>query len=418
MDTHSEDLFRKLSPSESFTLPRYDGYSTVNLTSTLLQIFGAQTLPSSPLHIGLVPDGVLDGVKNVVYLVVDALGYRQLKSYVSSGAMPNVEQFIKKASGGAGAFFPLTTVFPSTTAAALTSIYTGLIPLSHGLLSYSVYLPEINDVADLVFSRYFSDGAKIKNYDSFLHERSAFQLLSEVGVRSVSVSDKAFQGSLLSAVHHRGSTFAGYSFPSTIPTLVSNEFHIHDRNFVTIYWPGVDSCAHKYGPMSDECKDEAYVVDTILGRIVDKLKMIKGSLDDTLFVLTADHGQVLNDESHALQLNSYPELLSMLRVPPSGERRSLYLYPKEGYEEAVIRFAEEKGARVMSREEALKSGLYGSGPAKPSHLERIGELIVLPPGTAQWIYDPENGHPVRFFKGAHGGVHSDEMIVPCLLVRC
>jgi predicted AlkP superfamily pyrophosphatase or phosphodiesterase len=402
---------------DNLTLPRYDGQSTVNLISTLLMQFGVQAMPLRPLEQELLPTGLFVGVKHVVFVVVDALGYHQLAQYIDSGSMPHVQNLIKRVNQGAGAFFPLTTVFPSTTAAALTSLYTGLVPAKHGLLSYAVYLPEIGDVADLVFSRLYS-GAKIDSFKPFLQQPSVFERLSDVGVMSLSISDKAFQGSLLSAVHHRGSVFQGYRFSSSIPTLVARSLQVSsEQSFTTIYWPGVDSCAHKYGPQSEECEDEAYMVDSIIGRVIQKLGAVKGSLDDFLFVLTADHGQVLIDEAQSLELNAEPDLLSMLRILPSGERRSLYLYPKAGEEKAVRQWAEDRGALVFSRQEAFESGLLGEEPISPLFAERIGELIVFPPGTAQWIYDPGNSRPVHYFKGAHGGLHADEMFVPCLMIR-
>lgn len=76
---------------------------------------------------------------------------------------------------------------------------------------------------------------------------------------------------------------------------------------------------------------------------MQQLKDTKGGMDDTLFVLTADHGQVLNDEDQSLNLNSHPELLSKLRLPPAGERRSFVSLSEKGGEQAVREWAQEKG---------------------------------------------------------------------------
>ncbi|WP_082684244.1 alkaline phosphatase family protein [Lentibacillus amyloliquefaciens] len=256
------------------------------------------------------------------------------------------------------------------------------------------------------------------DFDPFLNKPAVSQYLKDKGVHSTSITDKNFKGSLLSAVHHRGSAFSGYHFTSTIPTLAAGALRESERNFITIYWPGLDACAHQYGPSSNETEDEAYHVDAVLARMVERVKDIKGDTNDTLFVMTADHGQVFIDEAQSLNLNSYPELLSKLRMPPAGERRSLYLYPKEGEERDVREWAEEKGATVFTREEAQAHGLFGDSEMNAELAERIGELIVLPPGTSQWVYDPPQAKgSLGFFKGAHGGLHEDEMIVPCLMWR-
>ncbi|WP_167751299.1 alkaline phosphatase family protein [Lentibacillus salicampi] len=132
-------------------------------------------------------------------------------------------------------FSPLTTVFPSTTAAALTAIYTGSIPAKHGLTSFSAHIPDLKDVANLVFSYGFSDGRQIADFDPFLNKLAASQYLAEKGVHSTSITDRNFKGSLLSAVHHRGSAFSGYHFTSTIATLAADALRENERNFITIY---------------------------------------------------------------------------------------------------------------------------------------------------------------------------------------
>ncbi len=326
----NDSMFKKL-PNHGGIVPRYDGFSTVNLVSSLLKHYGVRELPSPVLDSSILKTGLFDGVKNVVFVIVDALGYNQLRHYMSSGAMPNMERFVKNAEDGNGLFQPLTTVFPSTTAAALTAIYTGAIPTKHGLSSFSAYIPEIEDVANLVFSYSFSDGKKIENFHPFLQQPSISQFLSDMNITSTSITDKSFKGSLLSAVHHRASVFSGYSFPSTIPTLAVDALRANEQNFISVYWPGLDACAHKYGPFSKETEDEAHAVDATFNRIVQQLKDTKGGMDDTLFVLTADHGQVLNDEDQSLNLNSHPELLSKLRLPPAGERRSFVSLSEKGW---------------------------------------------------------------------------------------
>ncbi|HLR61994.1 MAG TPA: alkaline phosphatase family protein [Lentibacillus sp.] len=375
-------------------------------------------MPSPALDQSIVNPDLFDGVKDVVFVIVDALGYNQLNQYISSGAMPNIERFVSEARDGDGVFASLTTVFPSTTAAALTAIYTGAIPAKHGLSSFSAYIPELEDVTNLVFSYGFSDGRQINGFDPFLNQPALAQYLLDKGVQSTSITDKNFKGSLLSAVHHRGSGFSGYHFPSTIPTLAADALRPNEKNFMTIYWPGLDTCAHKYGPLSNETEDEAYNVDAVFARIVERVKAIKGGANDTLFVMTADHGQVFIDEEQSLNLNSYPDLLSKLRLPPAGERRSLYLYPKDGEEQAVREWAEERGATVFTRQDALFHGLFGNDRIDPNLAERLGELIVLPPETSQWVYAPPKAKgSLGFFKGAHGGLHEDEMLVPCLMWR-
>ena len=120
-------------------------------------------------------------------------------------------------------------------------IYTGSIPAKHGLTSFSAYIPEIEDVANLVFSYGFFDGRQIDDFDPFLNQPTASQHLWDKDVHSISITDKNFKGSLLSTVHHRGSTFSGYHFTSTIPTLAADALRENEKNFITVYRPGLDA---------------------------------------------------------------------------------------------------------------------------------------------------------------------------------
>src|SRR3990172_7992711 len=94
--------------------PSYDGPGVVALMPALLGAADAPWLPA-PVH----------GARSVVVLVIDGLGWDALQGHAV--AMPSLRDL----EGGRG-----TTVAPSTTASALTSITTGLAPSQHGLVGF------------------------------------------------------------------------------------------------------------------------------------------------------------------------------------------------------------------------------------------------------------------------------------------
>ena len=67
----------------------------------------------------------VEGANQVVLLVIDGLGWHQLQSNIAHAPTISTMQ------GGL-----ITTVAPSTTVTALTSITTGLTPGEHGLMGY------------------------------------------------------------------------------------------------------------------------------------------------------------------------------------------------------------------------------------------------------------------------------------------
>ena len=69
----------------------------------------------------------LRGANQVVLLVVDGLGWEQLRMW------PTVAPALAGAAGG-----PITSVVPTTTATALTSLTTGAPPSGHGVVGYRV----------------------------------------------------------------------------------------------------------------------------------------------------------------------------------------------------------------------------------------------------------------------------------------
>ena len=108
--------------------PDYRGYCLSNVSSTVLSLLGVNpnrtTLPKDALG------GTESEIENVVLMLFDGLGYRELLRQTERGFFGSLAK--------EGSVRPITTVFPSTTAAALTSVSTGLTPQEHGLPEWFV----------------------------------------------------------------------------------------------------------------------------------------------------------------------------------------------------------------------------------------------------------------------------------------
>src|ERR1051325_1767697 len=102
--------------------PDYAGGSLVNLVATLVAARGGKAL-HEPLR-----DFTVDAeVRNLVLLIIDGLGDNYL---ARRGAGSELARRRRRA---------LTSVFPSTTASAITTSYTGCTPLEHGLTGWFTY---------------------------------------------------------------------------------------------------------------------------------------------------------------------------------------------------------------------------------------------------------------------------------------
>jgi hypothetical protein len=134
-------------------------------------------------------------------------------------------------------------------------------------------------------------------------------------------------------------------------------------------------------------------------------------------ILTADHGQINTPQKpDYLLLENHPDLNAMLHMRPTGENRLISLFPRSGQLQAVKDYFDTVWPEqfvYFSAKQAVESGLFGPGPAHPRLRDRLGDLIAAARGDAYlWWGDKEN----RLY-GRHGGLHSDEMLVPFLAVR-
>jgi hypothetical protein len=142
----------------------------------------------------------------------------------------------------------------------------------------------------------------------------------------------------------------------------------------------------------------------------------------TLVLATADHGHIDTLPEEAVEFSAHPELLGMLRVAPAGERRVVYLHPKDGATLEVFAYTQERlrdVAAPLLRSDAVELGLFGPGPLSERAAGRIGEVLLFPRGARQMVTPLEmlDGAPPKKFRGLHGGLTADEAVVPLLALR-
>lgn len=395
--------------------PRYDGYGTAAIPNTVLAHFGVEPrLP--PLAPELLPPAMLEGVQTVVLLIIDALGYDQLARALDSGVCPNLAA---RLDSGRMRLSPLTTIFPSTTAAALTTYATGEPPIRHGMVGYTLWLEEAGAVVNMIRFAPVAGDVKVPTPEGFLTTPTVFERLQSAGVASVYINLKPLLGSGLSVMHSKGAIVEpAVSFADlccTVRRMI--EACAGERRFIQAYWDAVDGIAHLRGPRSAEHSAELASIDFTLGReLLDQLRR-----PDVLLLLAADHGQGETHLEQATWLNEEPELLRCLAHPPAGERRAVYLAVKPGKEASVEAWAAERlGERgaLIDVVRALKAGLWGPSPFSDAALRRIGAYVLLPAPGWQLPYRwPGDDETPTLPIGAHGNLTREEALVPLLAAR-
>jgi Type I phosphodiesterase / nucleotide pyrophosphatase len=326
------------------------------------------------------------GAQSVVLLVLDGFGWNQLEEH--RGALPVL---------GAMAGGSITSVLPSTTASALTSLATGMAPSQHGIVGFRIRIDDsvLNVLRwQVPYGRKAPDPFTVQRHTAFLG-------------RSVPVVTKGeFRRTGFTEAHLRGSVFTGWS---TVSVLVEHCRRLVGRGerLVYAYYPGVDSVAHEFGLHDEYYRAELAFADELVGRLLDELP------SHATLVVTADHGQVHVGDNW-LQLHP---LRDMYRYC-AGEGRFRYLYAERGAAPALLEAAEDEfgqQAWVFARDQLLDEGWLGPGPVIASIRRRIGDVILAPRDPVAFV-DPDLPNEAKLI-GAHGSLTPDEMYVPLLAAR-
>jgi predicted AlkP superfamily pyrophosphatase or phosphodiesterase len=390
--------------------PAYDSYNFANIPGTIEELIGEESgrrLPEDVL------EGIdIEGVKNVALVFVDAFGFTQWERYGQD--LDFFNNMIEE-----GKVTPLRTIFPSETAAAVTTINTGLTPQEHGVYSWRVFLEELDTtVRTLPFTSLQKE--ELDDDVSALYDgETVFDRLDSAGVHSTSIIPESIAGSDYNSYMMENSDVKGFknAFDMALKLRKSIE-NAEGRNYFHCYTDQVDTALHEYGPNTQEHISQLEAVSQALQKqLVDK---ISGSAaEETLLLIIADHGQADVDPENITDLLSYQTVEKNLEtnqegeiILPTGGPRALFLHVRQGKETEVKSFLEkELEAEVMKTEEAIEENLFGLN--KVEKRSRLGDLVVIPDKQEKMIwYDHEKHKGYGDYEGHHGGMSKEEMLIP------
>lgn len=319
-----------------------------------------------------------------VVLVLDGLGWEQLRDRIELA--PNLASM----EGG-----PITTVAPSTTATALTSICTGLTPAEHGLVGYRIDIG--GDIMNVL--RWYGERGDLRR--SF-PPRDVQPYAPFLGESPPVVSRAELESSGFTEAHLRGSKMCGWRSASAIAIEIGRQLAAGER-FVYAYYDGIDKTAHErgFGPYYDA---ELVTVDRLVGDVLAAMPA------EAALIVTADHGQV---DVGSNVIRPAADLLAMVRVQ-SGEGRFRWLHARPGAQVALLdacREAHADVAWIVSREQVVDEGWFGPAVAAPV-AARLGD-VALVARTPVTFYDAADSGPFELVC-RHGSLTSAEMLVPLL----
>jgi hypothetical protein len=403
-----------------FIFPYYEGLCVGNLGATAAQILGANVpdvLP--PLSYPGVTD-LADGIKKVILVVVDGLGWLQLRRIMDNEANSIYHRFEEN-----GCLIPLTSGFLSTTNSVLSMIWTGRPPIEHGLLAYELYLREWMMAVEAIsfgtphipFSATLAEWGF--NPESFLPVPTISQVLSVQGILTYQVTSKYYIHSHLSRMHHRGvREVRGHTTASDFWLNLKRVLAAtgRERTLIGGYWSPVDTLAHTYGPLDEACDMEIRSFGLLLNLMFFR-NLSAAEKEGVLLLITADHGQITTPEKAAILIQDHPVLHDALLMPPVGEARVPFFYVRNGMYDTVWQYLHATFGDdfyFLSRQDVIDSGLLGRGKMYPEVQHRAGDIVGIAKGDRYFIRDPALAKKLR---GKHGGLTPEEMLVPLMAVR-
>jgi len=320
----------------------------------------------------------------IVLLVIDGLGWDQFQA--NAVHLPVLSSFTGRA---------ITTVAPTTTATALSSIATGLTPGEHGLIGYRMMLE--GEVINVL--RWFAaDGDRRRSRPP----RDVQPFTPFMGVEVPVISPSELEATAFTEAHLRGSRPVGYRAPSAIAVEVHRQLVAGER-FVYAYYGSVDKTAHERG-FGDFYEAELRAADRLVGDVLSAL--VPGSA----LLVTAGHGQVEVGENI---IGPDASLLAMISAQ-SGEGRFRWWHtgrasPDELAKAAIDLYGDV--AWVVTKEQTLDEAWFGPTVAPPV-AARLGDVALVAKAPVSF-HDPADGGAFPLIC-RHGSLTSAEVLVPPL----
>jgi predicted AlkP superfamily pyrophosphatase or phosphodiesterase len=409
-----------------FVKPRYTDYGFARIPPTITRLLtglGPAGLPPGILH------GLPQRYDRVIVFLVDAFGWRFLEQY--GEAYPALRRLLDE-----GVVSKLTSQFPSTTAAHVTCMHTGLPVAESGIYEWHIYEPALGRIiTPLLWS--FADE---KTRDTLLQTGVAPEEVLPTGelydnLRRSGVRAEIFQPAEYTPSSYTNVVTAGldddqiHGYRTWPEALIMLRERLLDRRsarpaYYYVYFDKIDTIGHSHGPSSAHFAAEVDHFWTSMERLF--FSQFGGRVPETLVVVTADHGQIETDPSTTFYLNRELDAGLLARflkgaqdgslLVPAGSPRDLFLHIRADYldeAQAYLAAALEGRAVVMRTSDMIDQGFFGTTRPSQRLLSRIADLVVLPlEGEAVWWYEP--GRFVQSLWGHHGGLSPQEMEIPLM----
>lgn len=380
---------------KNIILPNYD-HSILNTITSILKYYNVETNHKS---LEKLDKELQKKYKNVVFMILDGMGEHILTPISPKGYFKQNELEC------------VTSVYPSTTTAALTTYYSGKTPYETGWIAWSQYFKEYGRALDMLKHKESYKGEDIKGakIDVFKEIVNYTPIFEQIEKASPNVKAYELEPTYTDKRAKRSIR------ADNIDEIIENIEMLCENpgeKFILAYCDNPDGLLHKYGTDSIEVSN--YIKET-----EQKIEKMCENLDEeTIVIISADHGHKNIEKAYTML--DYPEIQECLILPPSLESRTIAFWVKEDMKNQFEeRFNSVFGKEflLMTKEEFLQKNLLGFGKKHPKIDDFIGNYIAM--STSSSIIRIEtflaDGKPVK--KSTHCGLTKEEMEVPLIVIK-
>jgi hypothetical protein len=436
-----------------FIYPNYNNGSIVNLMKSIFVSFDKTGCISKNEFMNyydtlkiinnLRIDKSLNEADNILLVVVDGFGYKlyeYFKNKISQNYKISKGRDDIKISLEPYFIDKITSVFPTTTAACISTFLSGLPPQQTGIYSWYMQMKELGMIVRILpFTARCEevslldsgvDPYELINSNSF--GGSFFEKINllDSKVESFCLQPRAYSKGGYNKEMCKGAKEIGYrgynNLLREINRIIKNDFYKIEKKsksnnkskkYIYSYLPLIDYNSHYFGTNSSECFDEFILINTFFKKLITNLK---GT--NTKIVITADHGLINTPPKKQICFSDDKELYDCFSMPLSGEARAVSCFVRidkkddflkiinDGYADSVI---------VKTRKEIIDDGYFGLGAIHDKLEERIGDYVLLVKENyviKDFLLNDE--HAGDFFNAYHGGLSEDEIYVPLFFIDC
>jgi hypothetical protein len=386
-------------------LLKSEGTTSVSLARSISSIcgYGSEDEKNGEREVTELSDAI-GAYPHLLFILVDGLGINQQAHFPEGGFF---ETYLNRT---------IRSVFPSTTAAALTSLASAKWPATHAITGWFTHIPKHKTTVVPLraverqteepideFDIPYSDIMRVESIYPELERATDIYTFSKF--KTGHFAD--WYSGNIDITRYRNMSNA----VRRIRRGVSKRVRRGKPSFSYVYFSQVDHLSHAYGRESDEVLREIALTDKALGQLRSELP------EDVRIIVTADHGHIDIPKDRQYLLKHDDSLMNLLECPPSGESRIPLFHVKNGSENAFISAFDDRSKGdfiLITPDDAETLKLYGPEALHPETRKRLGAFIGISREADAIEYVSEGKESVEHI-GMHGGMSPDEIEVPLFL---